>query len=193
MRFPILRGGKPLLTEDGVTGASGGGTPKLTPASTSSSIDSSCCCVTEGPSECCCAEFIPPGSAPATLTATIVGCGGISSGTIVMTGAVTGSCLDYTGEADVGNCGATVNLGATLDCAIVGTGTCEDLTLEIRRTTLNCTVNGGASQTLSADSGCSCDPFTARFSGYGGVDDSGLAPGTCDCCPGGTFDVVVTE
>lgn len=189
-KIPILRNGIPLLTEDGVSGPTTGGVPKLTSVVPPTA---ECCCEEE--SQCCCEEFIPPGSAPATLTATIVGCGALSSGTIVMTGAVLGSCLDYTGEDSVGNCGSNVSLGATLHCNLTfpDAGTCEDFTLEIRRSTPNCEVNGGAAQTVAGSAGCSCEPFGVTFAGYGGVDDSGLAPGSCDCCPGGTFDVVVTE
>lgn len=147
------------------------------------------CCCEDTP--CCCTQFDPFESAPTTVTATVIGCGPLSSGTVTLNRGAGDPCPSYTGENLVGNCGGNVSLGMTLTCPGGIDSTIADFMLEVRRTSPNCTVNGGASQTLSLSSG-TCEPLSLTFGPYGPVDDSGLAPGTCDCCPGGSFNVLIT-
>jgi hypothetical protein len=59
MKFPILRNGIPLLTEDGTSGPSGDGFPKLTEVSTDGEVSAECCCVTEFCEFCPCCIRCP--------------------------------------------------------------------------------------------------------------------------------------
>ena len=151
-----------------------------------------CCCAG---SECCCPDFELESTAPATLTLTIdaPGCAEIDGHTATLTRTGGGGCVEYDNGSDVvGNCGSPVSMGWHLECATSGTG-CTDFELTLTRSTLNCAVNGGASRTASAEDGCTCEPvLDLTFLGFN-IDDSGSAPGTCDCCSGATFSVNIVE
>lgn len=153
-----------------------------------------CCCE---PTTCCCPQFETEGTSPATLTLTVnaPGCAEIDGATAVLTRVGTGNCgATYTnGSHAIGNCGSAVAVGWSLICDLAGAfsgGACNDFQLTLTRSTLNCAINGGASHAEYAVS-CTCDPFELTFDGFI-INDSGLAPGTCDCCPGG-FSVTITE
>lgn len=151
-----------------------------------------CCC---SGSPCCCPDFELESTAPATLTLTIdaPGCAEIDGHSATLTRTGGGGCVEYDNGSDVvGNCGSPVSMGWHLECATSGTG-CTDFELTLTRSTLNCAVNGGASRTASAEDGCTCEPvLDLTFLGFN-IDDSGLAPGTCDCCSGATFSVNIVE
>ena len=153
-------------------------------------LSDSCCCEEE--TICCCPDFTSEDTAPATLTLTINGCGVLDGHTAVLTKTGGGGCVEYDLGSDVvGDCGSPVSMGWHLEC-FTDSATCDNFQLTLTRSTLNCAVNGGASHTSTVQSGCTCDPLDLTFTGFN-IDDSGLAPGTCDCCGGGTFSVNITE
>lgn len=159
-------------------------------------LDPACCC--EAATVCCCPQFEIEATAPATLTLTVNAgsCPEIDGATVTLNRVGTGTCAgNYSSNSHaIGNCGSPVSVGWLLECGTLGNGdSCLDFRLTLTRSTLNCVINGAASRTTYVQSGCTCSPLVLTFTGFS-IDDSGLAPGTCDCCPGGaTFSVTITE
>lgn len=154
-------------------------------------LDPSCCC--EGDEPCCCPQFFPLLDAPATLTATIDApdCPEIDGAIITLVKGGGSPCNTYTGEAVVGNCGGSVTAGFTLECTGEANG-CDNYQLTMGLAQANCTASGKLGP-FPSEAGCSCEPLDLRFCGFT-IKDSGLAPGTCDCCTGSEeFCVNVTE
>jgi hypothetical protein len=179
MSVPILRGGIPLLTEDGATGATGGGMPKLTPVSTSSLIDPDCCCQ-EGVTVACCDRALP---LELTLSLTnAADCPCIDGMSIVLVWDETDSVWTGVGPGGFGTCTADTarwrlscggidcsGFALTMDSTAPGSGSC-------------------ISVTDTANVGCTCDPLVLEFT----INASGI--GCCNAIPGaGTITAVVTE
>lgn len=148
--------------------------------------NANCCCeeITA-----CCPQFETEETAPATLTLTIVApdCAEIDGANTTLD--KTNPALYSDGSHPIGNCGSPISVGWTLEC--IGDGnSCEDWRLTCTRSSVICEINGGASHSIMATS-CTCDPFELVFDGFI-IDDSGVAPGHCDCCPGG-LSVIITE
>jgi len=155
-------------------------------------LSDSCCC--EVAATCCCSQFNTEEGAPATLTLTIdaPGCPEIDGASATLTKSGGGDCITYSnGSHAIGDCGSPVAVGWSLQCDEAPLTACENFSLTLTRSTLNCVINGGASHNIGASSGCTCSPLDLVFTGFI-IDDSGIGPGSCDCCPGG-FSVNITE
>jgi hypothetical protein len=183
----ILYNDVPLLNADGIP-------VYFDDATYPSGPPAECCC---GETTCCCPQFESEETTPGTLTLTIVapGCPEIDGASIELVHIPTGNCgATYgAGSHPIGNCGSAVAVGWSLVCDSGGAfsgGSCKDFKLRLSRSTLNCTINGSSFHEEYSVS-CTCDPIELVFEGFI-IDDSGLAPGSCDCCPGG-FSVIITE
>lgn len=174
---PILYGGIPLLTEDGESGRTGGGIPKLTP---SSLIDPDCCCP-EGITVDCCDRPIPE-VLTLTLTST-ADCACIDGMSIVLTWDPVDSVWSGFGTGGFASC--TVDTAEwRLSCGAASSD-CSGWTL-----VLNGPNGGGSCLSVSdtANPGCTCDPLVLEFT----INATGI--GCCNATTGtGTITAVVTE
>lgn len=176
--LPVLRGGIPLLTEDGQTGATRGGIPKIFNSDA----------YPDGPPEdCCCGGVIVAccdRALPEVLTLSLANtadCPCIDGMSIVLTWDQVDGVWSGFGPGGFGTC--TVDSAEwRLSC---GGTDCSGFTLNLNGP------NGGGgciSVTDTTNPGCTCDPLVLEFT----INASGI--GCCNAIPGaGTITATVTE
>lgn len=151
-----------------------------------------CCCA--GGVICCCEKFFPQLDAPATLTLTIQSssCSELNGETATLDKVSAGECPGYDGVLNLNCGGGNFSVNVQLRCVDPST-TCEAMQLTLTPSALPGPCTANTNSPILADPGCSCDPVDLTFCGFT-LKDSGIAPGTCDCCSGtNTFCVNIVE